>query len=198
MAAGLLVLRLMALDMAGIQRNNGCAMVKCLLCDKECKDKRGLSGHMQLAHPGATRVDGQEIAERLETLDNSVVALADLLVDTLARMFAHEEVYHGVSSERLPFPSEIVADRFREIREALADLAAEHSGPTGETSCKRYLILSPDPGQGFKSIRYGSPEWEHVRGGYGYARATEDEAEAREARSHEDWKVIELSPAVEE
>lgn len=48
---------------------------------------------------------------------------------------------------------------------------------------KRYAIMRPDPGNGFKW------DWERDR----YVRITTDEAEVEEASGHKDWSVEELN-----
>jgi hypothetical protein len=60
-------------------------MVKCVLCGRELKTLAALSGHMQLAHPSASTVDGHELEDRLSKVERElrfVHSLVETMLET--------------------------------------------------------------------------------------------------------------------
>lgn len=85
-------------------------MVKCLLCGREFKNEAGLSGHIRMAHPSASTVDGHKLEARLgavevalksltKWLNESENRLDKALIRSTALYILHAEVGHGVKHD---------------------------------------------------------------------------------------------------
>ncbi|MBA7581121.1 hypothetical protein ES708_23021 [subsurface metagenome] len=121
-------------------------MVKCLICEREFKDKSGLSGHMRFSHPSALPVDGDKLESRLRAIEktlkvNQSITMNDIvpvLVDFTADIVELKKVVQALLAVHYLADAKIDIETLPvDVKTALRQALGKYSESTPEYSIKK-------------------------------------------------------------
>jgi hypothetical protein len=111
-------------------------MEDCEICGKTFKDKRGLSGHMQLSHPGNQPIASCELAQ----LKQQINALAAKLESSLGSAFSAKNTNTGGEN----MGDEFVTKKDLEIAKLKEELAAAKTGGVAVAEVEGAVVTKKD------------------------------------------------------